>query len=76
MPLEGLKYPGSGVESWRLAGEYHMIASLYIRSMGRAGQHGVRYYEEKTGYGWKTEAVIAADDLVPALKCRMERPPG
>ncbi|MEO8156488.1 MAG: branched-chain amino acid ABC transporter substrate-binding protein [Betaproteobacteria bacterium] len=74
--LEGLQYAGPSGASWMRAEDHQMIAPLYILSLVRAGQPGVRYDEEKTGYGWKTEAVIAADDLVPALKCRMERPPG
>jgi branched-chain amino acid transport system substrate-binding protein len=34
----------------------------------------VRYDEEKTGFGWRTDAFIDARDTVPPIKCQMERP--
>ena len=40
----------------------------------KTGQPGVKYDEEGTRYGWKTEALIAAEDIIPAMKCQMERP--
>ncbi|HEX7952354.1 MAG TPA: branched-chain amino acid ABC transporter substrate-binding protein [Burkholderiales bacterium] len=74
--LEGLQYAGPSGPSWMRAEDHQMIAPLYILSLVKAGQPGVRFDEEKTGYGWKTEAFIEAADTIPALKCRMERPPG
>ena len=51
-----------------------MIAPVYILRFAKAGQPGVKYDEEGTGYGWKTEALIQAKDTVPSIKCQMERP--
>jgi hypothetical protein len=31
---------------------------------------------DNTGFGWKTEALIQAKDIVPEMKCKMERPRG
>ena len=73
--LEGLKYAGPSGASWMRAEDHQMIAPLYILNLVKAGQAGVKYDEEKTGYGWKTETFIAAKDIVPPVKCQMERPP-
>ena len=72
--LEGLKYAGPSGMSWMRAEDHQLIAPLYILNFVKAGQPGVRYDEEKTGYGWKTEAFIDARDIVPPMKCQMERP--
>jgi branched-chain amino acid transport system substrate-binding protein len=73
--LEGLKYAGPSGASWMRAEDHQMIAPLYILNLVKAGQAGVKYDEEKTGYGWKTETFIEAKDIVPPVKCQMERPP-
>ena len=73
--LEGLKYAGPSGASWMRAEDHQMIAPLYILNLVKAGQAGVKYDEEKTGYGWKTETFIEAKDIIPPVKCQMERPP-
>ena len=73
--LEGLKYAGPSGASWMRAEDHQMIAPLYILNFVKAGQAGVKYDEENTGYGWKTEAFIEAGNIVPPVKCQMERPP-
>ncbi len=73
--LEGLKYAGPSGASYMRAEDHQMIAPLFILSLVKAGQPGVKYDEEKTGYGWKTEAFIDSKDTVPPVRCQMERPP-
>ena len=73
--LEGLKYAGPSGPSFMRAEDHQMIAPLYILNLVKAGQPGVKYDEEKTGYGWKTEAFVDARDTVPPVRCQMERPP-
>ena len=73
--LEGLKYAGPSGASWMRAEDHQIIAPLYILNFVKAGQAGVKYDEEKTGYGWKTETFIEAGNIVPPIKCQMERPP-
>ena len=73
--LEGLKYAGPSGPSWMRAEDHQLIAPLYILSFVKAGGPGVRYDEEKTGYGWRTDAFVEAKDVVPPVKCQMERPP-
>ena len=64
---------GLGALDWKPADLRDTEYSLIV--MNPAGQPGVRYDEEKTGYGWKTELFIEAGNIVPPLKCQMERPP-
>jgi len=73
--LEGMKFAGPSGESWMRAEDHQMISPIYILSFVKAGQPGVEHDEEKTGYGWKTDTLIAAKDTVSNVKCQMDRPP-
>ena len=72
--LEGMKYQGPTGESWMRAEDHQIIVPLFLMNFTKVGQPGVKYDEEGTGYGWKTEALIPARDAIPAMKCAMERP--
>lgn len=72
--LEGMKYDGPAGESWMRPEDHQLLAPIYVTSFVKAGQIGAKYDTEGTGYGWKTEMVVAAGENVPPLKCRMERP--
>lgn len=37
---------------------------------------GVKYDSEKTGFGWKTETTIPADQIAQPTSCKMKRPAG
>ncbi|MFN0040811.1 MAG: branched-chain amino acid ABC transporter substrate-binding protein, partial [Burkholderiales bacterium] len=73
--LEGLHFDGPTGDSWMRAEDHQIIAPLYVMSFVKAGQAGAKHDIEGTGYGWKTEAIIASAENVPAIKCQMERPP-
>lgn len=72
--LENLKYAGPSGESWMRADDHQMIAPMYIMSWVKAGQPGAKYESEGSGFGWKQEAFIPATEVVPQVKCSMERP--
>jgi branched-chain amino acid transport system substrate-binding protein len=72
--LEGMKFAGPSGDSWMRAEDHQMISPIYILSFAKAGQPGVKYDEEGTGYGWKTEVLIEAKDNIPPMKCQMEQP--
>jgi branched-chain amino acid transport system substrate-binding protein len=72
--LEGMKYAGPSGDSWMRAEDHQMIAPIYVLGFAKVGQPGVKHDAEGTGYGWKQEALIEAKDVVPAMKCQMERP--
>ena len=72
--LEGAHFAGPTGDSWIRAEDHQIIAPMYVLSLAKQGQPGVRHDTDGTGYGWKTEAVMAAKDNVPEMKCKMERP--
>ena len=74
LALEGMEYEGPGGRSWMRKEDHQLIAPIYIASFSKAGASGVKYDEEGTGFGWKTEMLVPAKDNVPAMRCRMERP--
>ncbi len=55
--------------------DHQIIAPVYVMSFTKVGQPGMNRGEEGIGYGWRTEALIEARDIVPPIKCQMERPP-
>ena len=57
-----------------LAEDHQFVAPMYVLSLAKAGQPGVKHDVDGTGFGWKTEALIAAKDNVPPMKCSMQRP--
>lgn len=72
--LEGMKYNGPAGESWMRAEDHQLMAPVYVTSFVRKGRPGVKHDTENTGFGWKTEMLVAAKDNVPPLRCAMERP--
>jgi branched-chain amino acid transport system substrate-binding protein len=72
--LEGMKYTGPTGEVWMRAEDHQLIHPLYLATFAKAGQSGVKYDVENTGYGWKTDARVEAKDTVSPTSCKMERP--
>ena len=72
--LEGMHYKGPSGDSWMRAEDHQLMSPTYITSLAKAGQPGVKYDVEGTGFGWKTEMLRKASDSVPQIKCQMERP--
>jgi branched-chain amino acid transport system substrate-binding protein len=72
--LEGMEYMGPSGRSWMRKEDHQLIAPIYIASFAKTGETGVKYDEEATGFGWKTEMLVPAEENVPALRCKMERP--
>jgi branched-chain amino acid transport system substrate-binding protein len=72
--LEGMKYASPIGEVWMRADDHQLIHPLYLATFAQAGQPGVKYDAENTGFGWKTEGRIEAKDTVLPTTCKMERP--
>jgi branched-chain amino acid transport system substrate-binding protein len=72
--LEGMEYPGPSGRSWMRAEDHQIMSPIYVTSFVKAGQSGVKYETEDTGYGFKTEVKVDADKNVPRMVCEMERP--
>ncbi len=73
--LEGLEYAGPSGHSWMRAEDHQMIAPIYVLGLSKSGAPGVKHDAEGNGQGWKIEALIAARDSVPPVRCKMQRPP-
>ena len=56
------------------AEDHQIIAPILVMSFVKAGQPGAKHDIEGTGYGWKTEAVLSPNDVLPPVRCQMERP--
>jgi len=72
--LEGMQYRGPSGESWMRPEDHQLMSPTYIVSFVKAGQPGVKYDVEGTGFGWRTEVLSKADESVPPVRCKMERP--
>ncbi len=72
--LEGLHFAGPTGDSWMRAEDHQIIAPILVMSFVKAGQPGVKHDVEGTGFGWKTEAVLAPGETLPPVRCVMERP--
>jgi branched-chain amino acid transport system substrate-binding protein len=72
--LEGMKYDGPAGESWMRREDHQLLAPIYVTSFVKRGQPGVKYDTENTGFGWKTELLVAAKDNIPPIRCQMVRP--
>ena len=72
--LEGMRYSGPSGEAWMRPEDHQLVEPLYILRLAKIGDSGAAHDIEGTGFGWKTEKLIAANDMVPAIRCQMERP--
>jgi branched-chain amino acid transport system substrate-binding protein len=72
--LEGMKYNGPAGESWMRSEDHQLLAPIYVTSFVKRGQPGVKYDTENTGFGWRTELLVAAKDSIPPVRCQMVRP--
>ena len=74
LALENMRYDGPTGQVWMRAEDHQLSQPLYLASFAKAGQPGVKYDVENTGFGWKTEVRIEAKDTVMPHTCRMQRP--
>ena len=59
-----------GAETFMRGSDHSLFQDMYISSFGS----GTKHDEEKTGWGWKTTAVIKAQDTVIPTTCKMVTP--
>lgn len=76
--MEGLVYDGrtlGGVHAGVMRREDHQFQQpLYVSVMDRAGQGGVRFDVEGSGYGFRSVRRFDAKELALPTSCRMTRP--
>lgn len=71
LALEGATMKGIlGHEYTMRAADHQLLEPLYVSEFTK----GVKYDSEKTGFGWKTDAVVEGGDLAQPTSCKMIRP--
>ncbi len=69
--LEGLRDTDMmGNDYWMRKSDHQLMEPLYASVFVK----DVKYDSEKTGFGWKTEVMVKADDLAQPTVCKMKRP--
>jgi len=56
------------------AADHQFIQPLYVSAMQRAGEPGVRFDNEGSGYGFRTVRYLEPAQTEQPSTCRMERP--
>ena len=72
--LEGSKFNGPVGEVWIREDNHQLLQPVYISTLSRAGDQGVKYDVERTGMGFKTDGRVEAIDTVLPTTCEMQRP--
>ena len=72
--LEGMKYDNGFARAWMRADDHQLIQPLYVIEMDKAGERGVRFDNEGSGYGFRTVLALPPEKTEPANECRMKRP--
>lgn len=73
--LEGAHYQSAFHTATMRAADHQLIQPLYLMLMQRADSGGIRFDNEGSGYGFRTERFIPAEQTVLPTSCRMQRPP-
>ena len=72
--LEGMTYDGPEGRTSIRREDHQLIAPVYLARLSKVGEAGVKFDVENTGFGWKTVAKVEGKDIVPPVKCQIERP--
>ncbi|EOA06451.1 branched-chain amino acid ABC transporter periplasmic protein [Herbaspirillum frisingense GSF30] len=73
--LEGAHYQNAFHQATMRAEDHQLIQPLYLMQMQRADSGGIRFDNEGSGYGFRTERFIPAEQTALPSSCRMQRPP-
>jgi branched-chain amino acid transport system substrate-binding protein len=72
--MEGMKVQSlNGIVEMR-ASDHQAEQPLVIATWVKADGKDIKYDQEKTGYGWRTDAVLDASSAVQPTTCQMKRP--
>ncbi|HYD82124.1 MAG TPA: branched-chain amino acid ABC transporter substrate-binding protein [Paucimonas sp.] len=72
--LEGARYRNAFHEATMRAADHQLIQPLYVSVMQRLADGGIRFDNEGSGYGFKTERYLPPAQTAMPTVCRMERP--
>jgi branched-chain amino acid transport system substrate-binding protein len=72
--LEGMKVQSLNGEVEMRKADHQALQPLYIAKWVKVNGKDVKYDQEKTGYGWKTEALLDTYVATQPTSCQMKRP--
>jgi len=72
--LEGMKVESLNGEVEMRKTDHQALQPLYIAKWVKVDGKVVKYDQEKTGYGWKTEALLPSYLATQPTSCKMQRP--
>ena len=72
--LEGMKYQAFTGEVTMRADNHQILQPMYVSTLTKAGQAGVKYDVERTGMGFRSEGRVEAKDTKMPTTCKMQRP--
>ena len=72
--LEGMKVMSLNGEVEMRKTDHQALQPLYIAKWVKVNGKDVKYDQEKTGYGWKTEALLDTYVATQPTSCQMKRP--
>lgn len=72
--LEGARYHNAFHDATMRAVDHQLIQPLYVSVMRKKSTDGVRFDNEGSGYGFKTELYLPAASTALPTSCRMQRP--
>jgi branched-chain amino acid transport system substrate-binding protein len=72
--MEGAKYEGLTGEVWIREDNHQLMQPLFVSTLRKEGEEGVKYDIERTGLGFRTDGRLEARDTVLRTTCAMQRP--
>lgn len=72
--MEGAKYAGITGNVWIREDNHQLMQPLYVSTLKKVGEAGVKYEVERTGIGPKTDFRVEATDTGLPTTCEMKRP--
>jgi branched-chain amino acid transport system substrate-binding protein len=72
--LEGARFQNGFHHATMRASDHQLIQPLYVSVMQKKGEGGVRFDNEGSGYGFKTERFLSEASTALPASCTMVRP--
>jgi branched-chain amino acid transport system substrate-binding protein len=72
--LEGMKFRSFNGDVEMRKADHQLLQPLYIATWTKVNGRSVKYDQENTGYGWRTDAKIDTYRATVPTSCQMKRP--
>lgn len=72
--MEGIKFQTLNGEAEMRASDHQLQQTIYVATWSKTDGKAVKYDQENTGYGWKTETRMDSYIAAQPTSCQMKRP--